>query len=166
GGIAIELGGQGAKKHLGLGWIEPFDAPHDLIFFRRCIENEVGNRCFSTRSNRPQRGRRILIEVEIHMANFKNARLGSSETPGTERIHPDEYVRAGTIFLSEPILKWRTGNILREKNSLRGLLSLAIANKNRYTIFGAMQSKDILWRRQLSWFEVKGFGHECSLGAT
>ena len=78
------------------------------------------------------------------MANFKNARLGSSEAPGTEWIHPDEYVCARTIFLSEPILKRRARYIFSEKYSLRRLLFAAIANKNRYTVLWTMKRQHIL----------------------
>ena len=126
--IAVELYGERTKKDFGLGWIEPFDTPHNLVLFRRSIENEIGNGRVAAGSNRPKRCRCILVEVEIDMANFENAGLGSGKAAGRQWIHPDENVRARPILLMKPILKRRTRDILREKNSLRRLLFAAIAN--------------------------------------
>src|SRR5882724_8800248 len=74
--VAAVLRSQGTQERFRLTCVEPFDAPHDLMFAGRSVENEVRWRHVAGSTDGLKRGTCLLVEVEICVADFTDLFFG------------------------------------------------------------------------------------------
>jgi hypothetical protein len=111
-----------------------FDAPHDLVFSGRSIENEIGRRHVTRGADRLKRTACLLVEVQVCVTNLADLFFGPVSRSFSYWIHANENVGSGQILLVKPGLKRRTRDGLGRKNLLHGLLLSSIPDEHGYKV--------------------------------
>src|SRR6185369_13541535 len=148
--IAAISRGQSPQKGFRLVRVEAFDAPHDLMFSGRSIENEIWRRYVARGADRLKRSTSLLVQVQIGVTYVSDMFFCPVSRPFFNGIHANEDVGSGQILHMKPGLKPSTRDCLCRKDPLQGLLSYSIPDEHCSMVARLVNGEHVFRRRQKS----------------
>lgn len=98
--VAAEVGCEGMKQGLRLFEIDTFYLPHDLVFSKRSIENEIRWWHVGGVANNRERSFGVVVEIEVYMADGLDIVFRPAGSTVLQRIHSDkDYVELEGVFI-------------------------------------------------------------------
>jgi len=118
------------KKRLGLLEIGTFNSPDDLILAGRSVKDKIRRWNNKGCSDKFDGLIAVAIDVEVDVANFLEALLGSGVRAVLDRVHTDKNVGASAVLFQKHGLEFNTRDDFRFRDALKGVTQPSIPNEN------------------------------------